>query len=210
MKLDKEFKQAISELPSKEKDKLILRLCRRDHTLAKRLYFELVSDQTVDENRDEMEIRVKNQVENMTRYFHSPGDLMMHMRYLSGEITSHVKTTKDKFGDASLNLLMLVGVLRGNNENIRSASPARSAKCCLYIIARAFKILILVKALAEDYFIEFENQLMELGRLIGENDALMQTAIRNGFDVNWLLVSGIPDDIHELHKELRNQGFLTS
>ena len=43
---DIEFKKALQELPEKEKDKLILRLLRRDMDLAGKLFFELVDGNT--------------------------------------------------------------------------------------------------------------------------------------------------------------------
>lgn len=42
-KYSKEFKEAISRLPSTEKDKLIFRLLKHDMALENRLYFELVN-----------------------------------------------------------------------------------------------------------------------------------------------------------------------
>ncbi|OFX24114.1 MAG: hypothetical protein A2033_13945 [Bacteroidetes bacterium GWA2_31_9] len=208
MKFEPEFKRAISQLPSAEKDKLIFRLLKYDLVLANRLNFELLSSKNVDERRAEMEIIVKTNVEKMTNYFHSPGYLMMDMRYLSGEITTHVKTTKDKFGEISLNLLMLNEVLRLNNKNIDQSKAVKSYKFCIYVIARAFKILILINALHEDYRIEFNDNLINLGELISESNYLMQTAIRNGFDVNWLLKADIPKNINEIHRKIRNEGFL--
>ena len=50
----KEFKEALSRLPSKEKDKLILRLLKKDLVLANRLLFELLSTNTVEEERQKM------------------------------------------------------------------------------------------------------------------------------------------------------------
>lgn len=208
MKFEPEFKKAISQLPSEEKDKLILRLLKYDLTLANHLNFMLLSDKNIDERRAEMEIIVKSNIEKMSNYFHSPGYLMMDMRYLSGEITTHVKTTKDKFGEISLNLLMLNEVLRLNNKNIEKSNASKSYKFCIYVISRAFKILILINALHEDYRIEFNDNLINLGELISENNYLMQTAIRNGFDVNWLLKADIPKNINEIHRKVRDAGFL--
>lgn len=48
MTFPKEFKEALSHLPSKEKDKLVLRLLRKDLLLANRLLFELVNTNTVE------------------------------------------------------------------------------------------------------------------------------------------------------------------
>lgn len=208
MKFDKKFKEAISHLASHEKDKLIFRLLKHDLNLANRLYFELLSTKTLDEKRAELETRIRNKVKQMTDRFYSPGYLMMDLRDLSGEITKHVSITKDKLGEASLNLLMLNEVLRLNNQHIQNTTSGKSHKLCLYIIARAFKILILVKALHEDYFTEFENKLKQLGEILSQNDYLMNAAIKNGFDVNWLLHTDIPEDIKEIHKTIRSQGFL--
>jgi hypothetical protein len=55
MVFEKEFKEALLDLPIKEKDKLLLRLLKRDVPLANQLYFELVSTQTVEERRAELE-----------------------------------------------------------------------------------------------------------------------------------------------------------
>ena len=208
MQFEKEFKTAISHLPSKEKDRLILRLLKKDLVLANRLYFELVSANTVDENREKLEQQIIKRVELISERFYSVGYLMMDIRYLSGDITEHVKITKDKFGDASLNLLLLNETLRLNNSNINQLTPGKSHKLCLYIIAKAFKILILINVLHEDFRVEFNEQLITLGKLISESNYLMQTAINNGFDVNWLLSTEIPENIKEIHKEIKSQGFL--
>jgi hypothetical protein len=208
MEFDKEFKQALHYLPAKEKDKLVMRLLRKDQVLAKRMYFELVSSKSKEELRDEMGKTVCDRVGIMTDNYYSPGYLMMDLRSLSGEITSHVKTTKDKYGEASLNLLMLNEALYRNNKNIENAVPQRTYKYCSYIIARTFKILMLITELHEDYQIEFEQNIIKLGEYIGGSDLLMRTAISNGLDVNWLLHYTIPHDIKDIYKNLRNQGFL--
>lgn len=209
MTFDKEFKEAISHLPSKEKDKLILRLLKKDISLANRLYFELVDTRDVDEKRLDIEKRVKNRIERFSKYESSPGYLMMNMREISGEITDHVKISKDKFGEVSLNLLMLNQTLAIHNKRILEATPGKARKCCTYIIARAFKILILINKLHEDHLLDFRNELERLGQFISENDYLMKTAIQNGLDVNWLLQSDIPEDIAQIHKDIRSQGYLT-
>tara|TARA_B100000963_G_C22600533_1_gene660018 strand:- start:1281 stop:1910 length:630 start_codon:yes stop_codon:yes gene_type:complete len=208
MTFDKDFKEAISHLPSSEKDKLILRLLKKDLVLANRLYFELLDDKTVDDRRAEMEKRVKERISRATDSFWTTGYLKMDMRYLSGEITDHVRTTKDKYGEASLNLLMLNEVLSKNNHRILEAIPSKARKICVYIIARAFKILMIIQKLHEDHLIDFKDDLVLLGELIGQNDYLMKNAIQNGFDVNWLLKVDIPEDIAQIHKNLRANGFL--
>jgi hypothetical protein len=209
MKFDKEFKEAISHLPSKEKDKLILRLLKKDLNLANRLYFELLDDRSVNDRRSEMEEKIIVSVKESFNHFYSPGYLMMDLRDISGEITNHVRTTKDKYGEVSLNLLMLNEALIRHDQNILSSTHGKARKLCLYIIARAFKILVLISKLNDDLLIDFRDNLELLGQLISKNDFLMKTAIQNGFNVNWLVKVDIPDRIEDIHKDIRSQGYLT-
>jgi len=208
MTFDKEFKEAIAHLPEREKDKLILRLLKKDLMLANRLHFELVNTSSVEQQRQEMETRVIKRARQISERFYSIGYLNMDVRYLSGEITEHVKITKDKFGEVSLNLLLLEEIVKLNRDNILKLTPGKSRKFCVAIIARIFKVMLLINKLHDDYMLEFEDQLKELGKLMGNNDYLMRAAIYNGLDVNWLLNAEIPENINEIHKDLRSKGYL--
>lgn len=208
MQFSKEFKEALSELPSKEKDKLIFRLLKKDIGLANRLLFELVDTSTVDERRELLEERVRKRVQLFSERYYSPGYLMMDLRDLSGEINEHVSITKDKFGEVTLNLLMLNTVLQRNNPKITAAGLQKSQKFTIYSIARAFKLLLLIHKMHEDYQLDFKPQVRELGELIAQSDELMKTAIHHGLDVNWLTRFEIPENIIEIHKDRRNRGYL--
>lgn len=208
MTLPKELKEAISGLTSKDKDKLIFRLLKKDLVLANQLLFELVSDENVEEKRNQAKELIIERIELATIHFYSPGILGMYVRDMSGIINEHVSITKDKFGEAYLNLWMITEVLERNNENILSVSIGKAEKFCVAVIARAFKILLLISKLHQDYRIEFEDNLMKLGRLIGGNQYLMKFAIYNGFDVNWLITSETPENLEEIHKDLRKRGYL--
>ncbi len=208
MKFEKEFKDAISQLPSKEKDKLILRLLKKDLVLTNRLYFELLDDRTSSDKRAIVEKRIITRIEQFCSYESLPGYLMMYMREVSGYINEHVTITKDKHGEISLNLLMLIRTLELKNKEVLEQTYEKAYKFCIYVIARAFKVLILIKKMHEDLWLEFYDDLKKLGQLVSENDYLMKTAIRNGFDVNWLLTTSIPTNIEQIHKDIRKQGFL--
>ncbi|WP_445734132.1 hypothetical protein [Mariniflexile sp.] len=204
----KEFKEAISQLSSKEKDKLIFRLLKKDLALANRLLFELVNTNTVDEERQNIEKRIKLRVQQITNTFYFVGYLNMDVRYLSGEITEHVNRTKDKFGEVSLNLLLLTEVLHKNHFNILKATPGSARNFCVAVIARVFKILILINKLHPDYRLDFGSNFERLGKLISNNKYLMDAAIKNGLDINWVLQGDIPQDIEATHKKIRQLGFL--
>jgi hypothetical protein len=210
MTFSKEFKESLSHLPSKEKDKLILRLLRKDVKLANRLLFELVSTSTVEEQRDKVENRllflVRISAENG---LYSIGYLNWDVRELSGLINEHVSITKDKFGEAHLNLIMINEVLTLNKSFIlNSRPPAKRRKFCVAVISRAFKILLIIHKLDDDFLIEFEENLKKFGELISDNKFLMAEAIKNGLDVNWLLKVEVPEDITAIYKEIRAKGFL--
>jgi hypothetical protein len=211
MTFSKEFKEALSHLPNKEKDRLLFRLLKKDKILAKRLEFELVSSSTVEDQRDKMEQRVEGKVKLFSERFYSLGYLNMDIRYLSGEITEHVKVTKDKFGEVSLNLLLMKEVLKHNNQNIINTGSSRQfSKLGVALIARVYRILILIEKLDQDYFIEFENHLKDLGLLIGDNSRLMKMCIFSGLDVNWLIQGNIPEDISQRYKYARAEGYLSA
>ncbi|ANI90673.1 hypothetical protein A9P82_07495 [Arachidicoccus ginsenosidimutans] len=204
----KEFKTAISNLSSAEKDKLIFRLLKKDLVLANRLSFELVNTDTVEEQREKVKKRLAGRIDIVTQNFYSPGYLNWDVREMSGTINEHVSITKDKYGEISLNLFLLNKLLAQNNTNISSSTYDKAVKFCTAVIARTFKILLLIKKMHEDYFIEFKTDLETLGKLIGNNPFLLRTAIHNGLDTNWLLSGNIPDNIEQIHKQLRQNGFL--
>ena len=204
----KEFKKAIQELPNSEKDKLIFRLLKRDLDLANRLYFELVDVETVEDKRTAFEIEMIKKINYFSDRYYSVGYLLQDTRFLSGDINNHVKITKDKFGEISLNLKMLNHLLTINNKRIETVTYSKAYTLCIYVIARAFKILLLIKAIDEDYFLDFKENLSTLGKLIYDNPFLMHTAIDNDLDVNWLILGEIPENIVTIHKEIRANGFL--
>lgn len=205
MKFDAEFKEAIAHLPDKEKDKLILRLLKKDPGLANRLHFELVNTDSIEDFREKLEARIVFLVERMNTQFYTIGYLHADVRFASGEINEHVQITKDKYGNASLNLLLLNRVLGEFNENIQNTTWAKVRTFADSIIARAFKVMLLINKLDEDFHFEFEEGLKELGNYFGSNPHLMKAAINNGFVVNWLLSGEIPEDIQTIYKATRKQ-----
>jgi hypothetical protein len=204
----KELKKAIEELPSNEKDKLIFRLLKKDLDLANRLHFELVATETVEDRRNTFESSMVKKINQVSDRFYSIGYLLQDIRYVSGDINEHVKITKDKIGEISLNIKMLNQLLKLHNSHIQEADSSKSHTMCIYIIARAFKILLLITAINEDYFMDFKEELSLLGTAIGNNSKLMKTAINNGLDVNWLIFGVIPSDILKIHKDLKLNGYL--
>jgi DNA replication protein DnaD len=208
MTFEPEFIKALQLLPDKEKDKLILRLLKHDMQLTNRLLFELVATDSVEDRRAQLSDQVIKKVQRATGHYYSTGYLLMEVREISGEINQHVSITKDKFGEISLNCLMLRQLLEQNNKRIASESYGKAYTLCVYIVARLFKLLMLIQKQHEDLHMEFREDIEAIGELMGRNPNLMKTAIYNGLDVNWLIHFEIPENIVEIHRELRNNGLL--
>lgn len=208
MKFEDDFKTALGNLPSKEKDKLILRLLKKDTILAKRLYFELVSSDNLEDRRLFMEEHLEKKIKRHSERFYSCGILMMEMRELSGDITEHVKVTKDKYGEISLNILLVQQVFALNHAKIDKESYGKAYKLCIYTVNKLFRLLVQIKSLHEDLQGDFNAALFAAGEAVGECDHFMNTAIHSGFDVNWLLNAGIPDDIKTIYQHMKAMGQL--
>jgi hypothetical protein len=208
MTFDSDFKKALQLLPEHEKDKLILRLLKHDLHLANKLRFELLDTDSVQDKREQVKNRIVKRIQIATGRYYSAGYLLMDVREISGEINEHVSLTNDKFGEISLNCIMLRLLLELNSERISAEKFDKTYTLCIYIVARIFKILMLLQKQHEDLHLEVEEDIKAIGILVGKNHFLMKTAINNGLDVNWLIQFNIPKNIGDMHKKLRENGFL--
>lgn len=207
MEYSKEFKAALSQLSPAEKDRLIFRLLRKDEILSKKLYFELIDEETVDQKRDAMEELIKEKVEYASKYISNQKYFIVLIRKISAQITEHVKVTTDKFGDISLNLLLINEILE-SNEKLSRQKFNDIYKLYLYMINKIVKALALTKKLDEDYWMEIDEYLSIAYDKITANIYLEKLFINNGIDFNWLNADRIPDHFDLIIKDIKNQGFL--
>ena len=207
MEFSKEFKQALSEFSSKEKDKLIFRLLKKDKLLSKKLYFELIEEETTDNKRNTMESYLKERITDLSKHIGNTKYFLVLVRKLSGEITEHVKVTTDKFGDVFLNLFLVNTILEHNDKLSRQRFDA-VYKLYIYLINKIIKALIQIQKLDEDYWLEFDEILTDIDFQLHENLYLEKLCINNGLDFNWLKCENIPDHFELIVKDIRSQGFL--
>ncbi|AZB09814.1 deoxyuridine 5'-triphosphate nucleotidohydrolase [Chryseobacterium sp. G0162] len=207
MEYSKEFKAALSAFSSTEKDKLIFRLLRKDKLLSKKLYFELIDPETTDDKRNAMEQNVEEKILLASKYIGNTKYFLTIIRKISAEITEHIKITTDKFGEVSLNLLMIDRILDHNNDLSRQRFD-NVYKLYIYIINKIFKSLTIIKKLDEDYWMEFDELLRTLQQKISENHYLQKLCINNGLDLNWFECDRIPENIDQIMKNIKSQGFL--
>jgi hypothetical protein len=152
MALPDQLKKAIIQMPAKEKDKLLLRLITKDKTLTDKLHFELIEDSaTIPERREEIVGRI---VRTSNFNQNTPGWILMDMRNLSGDISYHVKVTKDKIGGIELNLFLMNTFLEKYPDILKTYS-SRADTCALYIAKKAQTILNGLNRLDEDYRVDY-------------------------------------------------------
>ncbi|SHE55423.1 deoxyuridine 5'-triphosphate nucleotidohydrolase [Chryseobacterium takakiae] len=207
MEYSKEFKAALSNFSPSEKDKLIFRLLKKDKLLSKKLYFELIDPETTDNKRDAMEEIVEEKVTLSSKYISNQKYFLSIIRKISAEITEHVKITTDKFGEVSLNLLLINKIL-DYNEDLGRQRFDNVYKLYLYIINKTVKALTLTRKLDVDYWMEIDEYLDELKGKILQNRYLSKLFINNGIDLNWLTSDKIPENFDQIIKEIKSQGFL--
>ncbi|MBU8884111.1 deoxyuridine 5'-triphosphate nucleotidohydrolase [Kaistella sp. DKR-2] len=207
MEYSKEFKQALSEFSSVEKDRLIFRLLKKDKLLSKKLYFELIDPETTDQKRNQMEENIEEKVLLASRYIGNPKYYLVLIRKISAEIREHIKITTDKFGEISLHLLLVNKILE-SNEKLNQQRFDNIYKLYIYLINKIVRALILIKKTDEDYWLEFDELLQAIDFQIHENIYLEKLCINNSFDFNWLKCEYIPDHLDLIIKDIKSQGFL--
>lgn len=207
MEYSKEFKAALSNFSSIEKDRLIFRLLKKDKLLSKKLYFELIDTENVDQKRSQIEDIIDEKVIAASKYISNGKYFLLLIRKISAEITEHVKVTTDKYGDISLNLYLVNEILR-NNEKLNQQRFDVIYKMYIYLMNKIVKALILTKKIDEDYWMEIDQILEEVETKIHENKYLEKLFINNGIDFNWLKCERIPDHFDLIIKDIKSQGFL--
>lgn len=192
--LSPELKKAISDLPSREKDKLLFRLLPKENALVAKLEYELLeAGDNVAERRNDLAREITSALQRSAANFYSPGYILLDLRAWSGEITRHVKTTKDKYGEVKLNFLLLNEGIGNLTEQINANSAGRARTLNEYVVKRTLKLFSLMRDLHADHRLDFREEMKTLGKNIGSIDSMMREAIREGLDVNYLLKGEIQD-----------------
>ncbi|MCF2445779.1 hypothetical protein L0657_17595 [Dyadobacter sp. CY345] len=170
MPIEDQLKKAIIQMPPKEKDKLLIRLITKDKALTDKLYFELIEDSsTIPERRESIMARITR----LTKYVQdSPGWILMDMRNLSGDITYHVKVTKDKIGALELNIFLLNTFLTSYSDKLK-VYTSRTDKCALYIAKKALTILNGLNKLEEDYRVDYKKDTNKMLKLVHQLSSKM-------------------------------------
>lgn len=140
---DPELKQAVLNLPPKEKDKLLVRLISKDKMLIKQLHFQLLEDEYDLEDRinrlreklNDLLAPQRSGIKNVAMYSNYRA-LTVLLRQASGMTNEHEKVTKDKFSEAEFRLLILQLAFEHYPTLFEKSYVAASDKLHRYVAAR--------------------------------------------------------------------------
>ena len=203
-----EFKAALALLPSKEKDKLLWRLIKRDELLARRLEYELLAPYDAVDKRDELAALIQDQIIAMAGRRARLSSILSQFRYFSGDITRHVYVTKDKVGEITLNFILLQQAMRLLNNTSYMFGGRAVQKYIVYMLNKLYRTCMLVHKVHIDYHLELEDEAQKLGEIMQANLDLMKYVKHHKFNVDWLIDFDIPEDLDEHYKAIRQEGLL--
>ncbi len=158
-KISDELKVAILEMPQKDKDKLLIRLVKKDDLLLEQLHYKLLEDEfDLTHRRD----TIRENIERYAKagYSWTPGLLMMEMRDFSGQITRYSKVTKDYLGEVQLYSFLVASYMR-ENETMLLQEAYRADKFARYVVKRMIQVVKKANKLHEDLLVELEDDLEE-------------------------------------------------
>ena len=160
MKIPKELQEAIVQMPDKEKNKLLLRLVAKDPLLVEKLQHQLLEGTAdVTERRRDIEEKIAQMAEY--QHYETPGWLMMSMRDRSGDITRHVKVTKDKLGEVQLTLQLVNLTFEKQQKMLRQKSK-KAENFAEYVVKKADSVMKKLSKIHPDYFIELEDEVNQM------------------------------------------------
>ena len=154
--------EVLRMLSESQKDKLLLKLFRKDPLLVEKLAYEFFED------KSDLDKRVADIKKNIDKYitkeyvhWDTPGELMMEMRSINASITEHVKVTKDKHGSVELTILLLNTAFK-RFWTMLNEKKQRSETFSKYVVARTINVLKLLEKMHPDNDLDFRDDLNQL------------------------------------------------
>src|SRR5690606_3138068 len=166
-KIAQVLQEAILGLPQKEKDKLLLRLIRKNKTLINQLHFQLLEDE------DDLLARRDGTLAELdgilylmdtrlgSKRYYTAKDLLKALRALSGIVNQHVLITKDKVGELELRLHILSETFRMAPEYFQETAFGNE-KLLQYAAGRIKNLLTSFEKLHEDLQYDYQDAVGEV------------------------------------------------
>lgn len=175
------LKIAILDLPTKEKDKLLLRLINKDETLVEHLHFQLLEDESDLQDRVkiiyekiDLQFKKSNHLINQINIIRSHRQLLLTLKTLSGIVNYHVQITKDKVSEFELRKYILQESFTRYSYLFNKYTTGENAeKLFKYQAGRLKLIQSIFDKFHEDLKYDYENEIQQL------NDFLKETPLKN-------------------------------
>ena len=160
----KDLKYAITSLPAKEKDRLLLRLIAKDKILTEHLHFKLLEDASDLETRrmalsemisDNIAVLTEN-----TRF--NVKDSLLLLRTLNGKINHHYKVTKDLNSEIELRMQLLNEIPLVLTASIHSTLSKYNDRMVLYFLRTTLSVYKKFLKLHEDLQYDLRDNLNNL------------------------------------------------
>jgi hypothetical protein len=154
--------EVLKMLTPEQKDKLLLKLFRKDPMLVEKLAFEFFEDKSdLEQRRREIKAKIDRFIAKQYIPWDTPGELMMEMRSINGRITEHVKITKDKYGEVELTILLL-NTAFDRFWQMLNDKVTRADTFAEYCLKRTLHIIKCLDKLHEDNYLDFKEDLDRL------------------------------------------------
>ena len=154
--------EVLKMLTVEQKDKLLLKLFRKDPMLVEKLAFEFFEDKSdLDKRRNDLKSAINEYIAPKYVAWDTPGEVMMSMRSINGRITEHVKITKDKYGEVELTILLLNTAFERFWKMLQDKA-SRADTFAEYCIKRTLHIIKCLDKLHEDNYLDFKDDLDKL------------------------------------------------
>jgi len=169
-----ELKIAILDLPSKEKDKLLLRLVNKDETLVEHLHFQLLEDEKDLVNRvkliyEKIDLQYKksHHLINQINISRSHRQLLLTLKTLSGIVNYHVQITKDKVSEFELRKYILQESFTRYSYLFNKYTTGDNAeKLYKYQLGRLKLISSLFEKFHEDLKYDYETDIVQINSFL--------------------------------------------
>lgn len=199
----KDFKTALQLLAPTQKDKLILRLLRRDPILSQQLYFEWVDTETKDQKLEKALESLKSAIRNGS-FTHNQSKLITRtFRGFSKEINLHAKIYKNKWAEVRLNTCLIHNMLSQHHNEMMQMDSWEHFSLFLYIIQKCYRLLMQIDGVDRDYYLEIQNEMEGIGHFLKSIPGLQDMCAHTRFDPNWCIEGEWPNPLKPLYDAIK-------
>ena len=177
----KELKAAITSLPDKEKDKLLLRLIAKDKVLTEHLHFKLLEDEHgLSERTEVLRQDIETEITALG-IIKAKGakEALVQIRKLNGRVNHHYKVTKDLYSEAELKIYLLGLVNFEFKLNVFSPYSKFTERLAVYYVKATIAVMKKYLKLHEDLQFDLREDFNQLLNKIHKS-SLAPSAIELG------------------------------